>query len=374
MVAELPDPIEFMALFEELLDRIKTRYSKCYAYGEIANILLSKGNIVGMLEVEKLVNRLAKKYDFNLLCGYKLSNFKSSSAHARFPEVCQEHSHVIPAEDFTQLQDSDSQRRLIAALQQKAQILEAEIMKRKNVEAQLQDALKVRDEFLSIASHELRTPLTVLMLQAQLLKNNLENIQSDSHLPQIYKGIELINHHALKMDFLLEQLLNLNRIRKNRFKLERVNVNLSEVILDVVNSMISSSVKDKALVKSKIKLELVDNIIGQWDKARLEQVIINLISNANKYGNGKAILIQTDVDMVKNQAVFTITDQGRGIANSDLEKIFTKFECLDPDDSKSGLGLGLYIVKQIVEAHKGLVRVESELDKGSRFIVSLPLS
>jgi signal transduction histidine kinase len=118
-------------------------------------------------------------------------------------------------------------------------------------------------------------------------------------------------------------------------------------------------------------VDIPPHAVGVWDRNRIEQIVINLVSNALKYGNGKPVRVI--VKMNEKDAYLIVEDQGVGISVDDQSRIFQRFERASASESISGLGLGLYIVKEIVSMHGGDIRVESEIGKGSKFTVKLPL-
>ena len=233
----------------------------------------------------------------------------------------------------------------------------------------LEDAVQARDEFFSIASHEFKTPLTSLKLQTQLFKRSAlkkdPKVNTEEYINNITKVLE---NQIIRIERLVDDMLDVSRIRTGKFSIEKSEFQLSEVVKDVVNRM---SEQLKILPEQAPVLDFDGDTTGTWDKFRLEQVITNLISNAIKYGHGTTIKI--DVFGKKNEVTLKVHDQGEGIDPSNHEKIFNRFERVGmAPRGISGLGLGLYITKRIVEAHGGSIWVESELGKGSCFIVRLP--
>jgi PAS domain S-box-containing protein len=235
--------------------------------------------------------------------------------------------------------------------------------------AQAQDAIRVRDEFLSIASHELRTPLTPLQLQLQRLlgarhKSLIESMPVDklkSVLARCARQVE-------RLAGLIDDLLDVSRISSGRLRLEIDGpVDLGELVRDVVNR----HTEELSRAACPLVVESPeDPVVGTWDRRRLEQVVENLVSNAIKYGAGTAIQIAV-ADGV-DQAVLRVKDQGIGIPPEKLDKVFDRFERAVSARAYGGLGLGLYITRQIVEAHRGSIRVESEAGRGATFTVELP--
>jgi signal transduction histidine kinase len=162
-------------------------------------------------------------------------------------------------------------------------------------------------------------------------------------------------------------MLDISRISLGKLFLQLEEVDIGELVRDVIDRF-DEQIKATG---SSYRLIVEGSVVGCWDHYRIEQVVTNLITNAMKYGEGKPIEIS--VAAHRDIALLTVRDQGLGIAQDNLDRIFQRFERAITVSSISGLGLGLYISKQIVEAHHGVIRVQSKLGEGSEFIVELPL-
>ena len=227
-------------------------------------------------------------------------------------------------------------------------------------------ALKLRDDFISIAAHELRTPLTALSLQIQMLNKfsgHIESSQTEKFTNMMNSSQQQLN----RFEKLVEDMLDVSRAAAGTLIFEKTEVNLSDVVRLVTKSLEPRYLK----ANCPLTLHLDPSVVGLWDKVRIEQVVTNLLSNAIKYGAGKPIEVSTKTDGTK--AIFSVRDNGIGIAPSDQERIFNRFERAVSVKQYGGLGLGLYITHQIVTALSGQIRVHSELEKGSTFTVELPL-
>lgn len=219
-------------------------------------------------------------------------------------------------------------------------------------------AVRIRDEFLSIAAHELRTPLTSMALSVDALSRATPEVAPKS--AKIKKQIRRLNQ-------LVETLLDVSRISEGRVSLQREPMDLSRVVSDVAARFKEELNGEAHLVEAKIE----PGVHGEWDPLRVEQIAINLLSNAVKYGGGKPVEISLRKE--DGAAVLDVADQGIGIEPEHLERIFGKFERAVSVDSYGGLGLGLYISRQLVAAHGGELSVESKPGEGSVFRVKLPL-
>lgn len=238
------------------------------------------------------------------------------------------------------------------------------------------EALQTRDEFMSIASHELKTPLTSISLQLQMLSRTIRkaSVTGSGMLPveSVLKTVSICEKQSKKLGTLLNELLDLTRVRLGRLELNKEQVDLTRVVQEIVERVSAETIQQGV----KIAVQAQDGIFGEWDLGRVEQIVSNLVSNALKYGAGKPIEIQVErlddayaVPCVR----LRVQDEGMGVATEMRDKIFERFERAVDGHTISGLGLGLYIVRQIVEAHDGKIWVESELGKGSTFTVLLPL-
>jgi PAS domain S-box-containing protein len=232
-------------------------------------------------------------------------------------------------------------------------------LKRANFEAQ--QAIRVRDEFLSIASHELRTPLTALQLQLESLASMLPESQG-SLGPRLIKAVRQTD----RLGRLIGNLLDVSRIMSGKLELDLEAFDFSDLVREVVDSFAEEATR----ARCKITLQ-TDTACGRWDRLRMEQVVTNLLSNSLKYAPGAEVEIRLEVGDV---ARLTVSDHGIGIAPEALSRIFGRFERAAPSRHYGGLGVGLYITRQIVSAHGGTIRVDSQLGKGSTFTVELPIA
>jgi signal transduction histidine kinase len=232
---------------------------------------------------------------------------------------------------------------------------------------ELESALKSRDEFLSIASHELKTPLTSLKLQLQTLRRKIKPEQGLVPAPpELAKGLDIGAKHVNSIAGLVEDLLDVSRIQAGKFDLALGESDLSEIVEEVV----ARFAQQLAAAGCTPELHLEKQVKGVWDRHRLEQVVVNLLTNAIKYAPKKPIRVRTHLD--GDIARLMVQDSGPGIENDLQKQIFERFERVNQDPHIGGLGLGLFIVRRIVEAHHGRVWVESKPGDGAKFIVELP--
>lgn len=244
---------------------------------------------------------------------------------------------------------------------QRAEQERLRLMQEQAARASAQEALRIRDEFISIASHELRTPITSLLLHLEAFGQ----VEHDAKTLDTYST--RTRRQLSRMRRLVEALLNVPRLEAGRLTLQKERVDLESVVRSVMDSL--SVDLQRAGCHTEIRSS--GPLEGYWDRLRLEQVVENLTRNAMIYGAGKPIelVVQGERD---GRAVLAIRDHGIGIDKALQEKVFQRFERAVSARHYGGLGLGLYIVKQIVEAHHGTVQVESEPGQGATFWVHLP--
>lgn len=234
---------------------------------------------------------------------------------------------------------------------------------------QAQAAIRIRDEFLSIASHELKTPLTPLKMQVQMLLKLLKD-RPIAELPQekVSRMLKVSERQVEKLSELVDDLLDVARITNGKLSLDLEDFDFGELVREAVERFCPSG----SGVQCELAVAPVDAIPVRLDRFRMEQVVVNLLTNALKYGNNKPI--QVTVRSQGERIQLAVKDLGIGVAQEDRDRIFGRFERAVSCNGQGGggLGLGLYIVSQIIEAHGGRVELISELGQGSTFIVDLP--
>jgi PAS domain S-box-containing protein len=231
-----------------------------------------------------------------------------------------------------------------------------------------QEAIRARDTFLGIASHELNTPLTTLKLNLHGLERGLAPLPRGV-LPETTRTkFQALHRQVARLASLVRELLDVSRITAGRLKLEVGEVDLVAVTREVA----ARSAEDAARARCELRLDVPETVVGAWDRLRLDQVLQNLLSNALKYGHGQPVEVTVRADA--DSATVTVRDHGIGIAAEDQTRLFQKFERVASERNYSGFGLGLWIVKQILDAMGGSIQVESAPGQGATFRVVLPRS
>ena len=230
------------------------------------------------------------------------------------------------------------------------------------------EAVRTRDEFLSVASHELKTPLTPLSLRLQALARSVQLGRREALEARLPGDVDAMRQQVKRLSELTNELLDVSRIGTDQLVLELEPVEL----VTLAREVLSRFEPEARRAGCALQLAGEEALHGQWDRARLGQVLSNLLSNAIKYGAGRPIHLQ--VERGGAQARLVVRDEGIGIEPQALPRLFGKFERAVSERHYGGLGLGLYISRRIVEALGGRIRVESTPGRGATFITELPLA
>ena len=232
---------------------------------------------------------------------------------------------------------------------------------------QQREATRLREEFISIASHELRTPLTSLKLMTQMNQRALNS--PDPTLltrEKMSKLIEVTDNQVSRLTRLVEDMLDVSKIGIGKFTIRKAEVDYAELVVGSVERTSTELMN----AGCKMHLDLPEKLIISLDQDRVEQVVTNLLTNIIRYAPGSSVNIQMYSE--KQKVYLKIADNGPGIPEDRLTKIFDRFERATSSNNISGLGLGLYICRQIIEAHDGKINVESHLGEGTEFTIVLP--
>jgi two-component system OmpR family sensor kinase len=226
-------------------------------------------------------------------------------------------------------------------------------------------AVAARDEFIAIVSHELRNPMGAIVVSAtSMIYKSKREAAPPAWLEPALSRLERQTRSFVRR---ATTLLDVSRLATGNFHVDREIVSLSDLVTDVVDDLAAEAER----AGCELGLSIDPGAIGMWDRVAVEQITMNLVSNAIKYGAGRPV--QTSVRSTSDEATIEVRDQGAGISEVDRSRIFERFErAVVARRSKPGFGLGLWITRQLVVAHGGEVTVESQPGVGSVFTASLP--
>jgi len=227
--------------------------------------------------------------------------------------------------------------------------------------AHAEEAVRLRDEFLSIAAHELRTPLSAVQLQLQSLLERPEGLDTRAR-----SKVERACRSGERLVSLVNALLDVSRLTTGNFTISPSGFDLATAVNEVVERFRENATR----AGSTVTVRTEGPVTGFWDRLRMEQVVINLLTNSFKYAAGTPVEISLRGS--EQEVVLTMSDAGPGIAESEWERIFHRFERATPMRNFGGLGLGLYVARQIVEAHGGDIRPAHLRPEGAHFVIRLP--
>lgn len=234
----------------------------------------------------------------------------------------------------------------------------------KLAEGELRDAVESRDEFFSVATHELKDPLFSLQLSIQLLRHAAER---QGPVPtHVLQHLDVSERQVMRLGRLIDNMLDFARIANGRFGLDLESLDLCDLAHQMVGRFQGQAISSG----TPLVAEPCPPVVGRFDRLKLEQVLANLLSNAIKYGAGRPVAVRVRPE--GDWAVVEVQDDGAGIAPEDQARIFERFERASEGHKRASLGLGLYIVRSMVEAHGGSVEVRSEAGKGATFTVRIP--
>ena len=378
------DAARFMDVVGGAISRAAKSGRQVRVFGEMVSLLVADGYPAAAIRLEELWNDLQlaahHTHPFSLFCAYPMDHFGGEAHQGLFGDVCAAHSQVVPAESYMALPTANDRLRAIAELQQKAESLETEIAERQLAEERLRRALEaeqearldaeaalhVRDQFLSIAAHELRNPLACLSLHAQFA---LQRLSRNEHVDatRTEHSLQSISIQATRLARLLDRLLDVSRLEADHLTLRRRPTDLTVLVEQVVST--TRAWTDR----HPIALETPASLQAWIDPLRLEQVLANLLDNAIKHSpHGEPIAVTLSLP-APGTIELAVSDRGIGIPIEAREQIFERFFQARSEDATQGLGLGLYVSRQIVELHGGEIRADFPTDGGTRFVVTLPV-
>jgi signal transduction histidine kinase len=233
----------------------------------------------------------------------------------------------------------------------------------------VRNALRLRNDFLSVASHELKTPITSLFFQAQIRERKAKKALAEGKSispDELHKMAAFDLRQLARLNQLIENMLDVTRISSGQRPFQPVPADFALVVKEAAERF------RQGMSKGELHMSLPATLPGEFDILHLDQIVTNLLSNAYKYGEGKTVAIR--LTEASGKARLEVEDQGPGISSETREKIFQKFERFHSPDRISGMGLGLFICRDLAERQGGRIDFESEPGKGATFFVELPLT
>jgi signal transduction histidine kinase len=232
--------------------------------------------------------------------------------------------------------------------------------------AELTEAVAARDTFIAVAAHELRNPMTPILGQVELLLSGVRNGKYSDE--QIRHRLELIQQSVRRYMKRAGVLLDVSRITTGKFRLEPASCDLAAVLREVTDEF-AVAARHSGVV---MQISAPDSLPGTWDRLAIEQIIDNLVSNALKYGGGTPVEVTAVADDA--QVHIRVRDHGTGIPAEDRRRIFERFErAVDQNEHRSGFGVGLWVVRQLVGSMNGTIEIDDAPGGGALFSVTLPL-
>jgi signal transduction histidine kinase len=379
MVGGMPDWTLFEAFFGAILETSRRRdpLACVRTYGEMVDVLWRSDEKQAALRLESMWNELASRHALSLLCAYVMGNFYRSADADSFREVCRAHSHVIPAERSkartTRVTTPDAEHRALGELLQHARSLENEIEHRKELERALREALlrekEAREEaersvrynemFAGMLGHDLRNPLSAITTGANYIARLNVSHKSTKAGSRILSSAE-------RMARMIDQLLDFTRIRVGGgLALTPARFDLEELCCKVKDEL------EAANPERSIVVDVEGNVTGDWDHDRLQQVLSNLMGNALHHGhNDHPVRVRCDG---RDPTHVDVSVHNGGVVPPEvLPVLFEPFRGNARYQRTRGLGLGLFITQQIVQAHGGTLGVSSDAATGTTFRLDLP--
>ena len=263
---------------------------------------------------------------------------------------------------------SKAMKEQVLALEQSRREQETLLKRLQSTQLELEQAVRMRDDFMSIVAHEVRTPLNGLILETQLRKMHLARDNSAAFtLDKMHAMVDRDERQIKSLIRLIEDMLDVSRIRTGKLSIRPKRFDLSTLVRELLHNF--SQQIDAA--EASVSLDATQPVIGNWDEFRIEQVISNLLTNALRYGAKSPISVKVYCE--GGQALVDVQDRGIGISEENQKRIFQQFERVSARHAVAGLGLGLFISEQIVAAHGGTITVQSRIGEGALFRVCLPL-
>ena len=263
---------------------------------------------------------------------------------------------------------SKAMKQQVEALERSRREQEALLQQLQSTQLELEQAVRMRDDFMSIVAHEVRTPLNGLILETQLRKMHLARDNAAAFtLDKMHAMVDRDERQIKSLIRLIEDMLDVSRIRTGKLSIRPTHFDLAAL----ARGLVQNFAPQIEAAEASVSLDAEQPVMGDWDEFRIEQVISNLLTNALRYGAKSPISLK--VYSENGEARVEVRDSGIGISEENQQRICQQFERVSANHVAAGLGLGLFISEQIVAAHGGTITVESRIGEGALFRVCLPL-
>lgn len=375
-LGEPGDDARFEQFVAAPVERLAANHDSVMAYGEMVAILAAEGRFQEALRLESFWTDLCRRTGLSLECGYWLKDFRGEAGLRQLLAVCGAHSDVEPTEEYDDV-SRDLRLRSVVVLQHRAQIAREALERQARAEERLrraldaerkarrraEQALAERDRFLDAAAHELRTPLTGVLGSLQLL------VRRCGRAAGVAREQKLLNDAASQADRMrrvIDGLLNARSVEEP-LRLRRRSVEIRSLLQETVDRY------NLILAWSRVSLVGGEGLTARVDPKRVDQMLWNLIDNAVRFSSpGLPVEVRAELDDYGFRIV--VSDRGPGIPLDSRARVFERYEHAQQDGSFGGMGLGLYVCHQIVEAHGGLMSLGCPLTGGTVVTVQLPLA
>lgn len=263
---------------------------------------------------------------------------------------------------------SKAMKQQVEALEQARREQEALLQQLQSTQLELEQAVRMRDDFMSIVAHEVRTPLNGLILETQLRKMHLARDNAAAFtLDKMHAMVDRDERQIKSLIRLIEDMLDVSRIRTGKLSIRPNRFDLTQL----VSNLLQNFAQQIEAAETEVSFTAPQPVEGYWDEFRIEQVVSNLLTNALRYGGRSPIQVRAYRE--GDEARVEVQDRGIGISEENQKRIFQQFERVSAKTVVAGLGLGLFISEQIVAAHGGSIVVESQINEGALFRVCLPI-
>ena len=331
MVHGEPNPVRFVQTIDAIYMQAAQAGQGVRFFGEMVALLALEGHHSAAVRLEELWNELQQIRPFSLFCAYPMACMTGPTLSGSLSDVCATHSRVNSSGKLQALPTLDARHRAVVQWEQKARALEDALAAELAARQAAEDALRIREEFLSIASHELKTPLTTLLGHTQIALRQIErDVQFEPE--RVQKSLQTIKAQGDKLSRLISLLLDATRLDTGKFVINRATHDLAELVRHVVATVYSLG------TRHIIALDVPRTLDVAVDPMRIEQVVTNLLDNAMKFSpEGSKITVAVSLDE-PDGVILSVRDHGPGVPAELREQLFERFYQVNTAAHQRGLG------------------------------------